>query len=92
MFQKFKRMCRKAKKTIMQVSQSKNVNHCPVGRHTAMAQSTAGDYSAVRQLYQRSGENCEIRSCHGQTCYALLVSWHHRSHFGVYRLNNEDRM
>ena len=38
MFQKFKRMCRKAKKTIMQVSTK--------GGIPAMAQSTAGDYSA----------------------------------------------
>ena len=52
MFQKLKK-CRKAKKTIMQVSnQSKNVNHCPVRGIPAMAQSTAGDYSAGRQLYQ----------------------------------------
>ena len=40
MFQKFKRMCRKAKKTIMQVSTKVRM------LIIAMAQSTAGDYSA----------------------------------------------
>ena len=35
MFQKFKECAERQRKTIMQVStQSKNVNHCPVGRHT----------------------------------------------------------
>ena len=47
MFQKFKRMCRKAKKTIMQVSTKvKMLIIALLGGIPAMAQSTAGDYSA----------------------------------------------
>lgn len=47
MFQKFKRMCRKAKKTIMQVSiKVKMLIIALLGGIPAMAQSTAGDYSA----------------------------------------------
>ena len=41
MFQKFKRMCRKAKKTIMQVSTKVRMLIIAL-----LAQSTAGDYSA----------------------------------------------
>ena len=47
MFQKFKRMCRKAKKTIMQVSTKvRMLIIALLGGIPAMAQSTAGDYSA----------------------------------------------
>ena len=47
MFQKFKRMLRKAKKTIMQVSTKvKMLIIALLGGIPAMAQSTAGDYSA----------------------------------------------
>lgn len=47
MFQKFKRMCRKAKKTIMQVSTKvRMLIIALLGSIPAMAQSTAGDYSA----------------------------------------------
>ena len=47
MFQKFKRMCRKAKKTIMPVSTKvKMLIIALLGGIPAMAQSTAGDYSA----------------------------------------------
>ena len=45
MFQKFKRMCRKAKKTIMQVSTKvRMLIIALLGGIPAMAQSTAGDY------------------------------------------------
>ncbi|MGJ1081263.1 DUF4134 domain-containing protein [Bacteroides fragilis] len=47
MFQKFKIMCRKAKKTIMQVSTKvRMLIIALLGGIPAMAQSTAGDYSA----------------------------------------------
>ena len=47
MFQKFKRMCRKAKKTNMQVSTKvRMLIIALLGGIPAMAQSTAGDYSA----------------------------------------------
>lgn len=47
MFQKFKRMCRKAKKTIMRVSTKvRMLIIALLGGIPAMAQSTAGDYSA----------------------------------------------
>lgn len=47
MFQKFKRMCRNAKKTIMQVSTKvRMLIIALLGGIPAMAQSTAGDYSA----------------------------------------------
>ena len=47
MFQKFKRMCRKAKKTIMQVSTKvKMLIIALLGGIPAMVQSPAGDYSA----------------------------------------------
>lgn len=47
MFQKFKRMCRKAKKTIMQVSTKvRMLIIALLGGIPAMAQSAAGDYSA----------------------------------------------
>ncbi|MBS5759572.1 DUF4134 domain-containing protein [Bacteroides sp.] len=51
MFQKFKRMCRKAKKTIMQVSTKvRMLIIALLGGIPAMAQSTAGDYSAGTKL------------------------------------------
>ena len=47
MFQKFKRMCRKAKKTIMQDSTKvRMLIIALLGGIPAMAQSSAGDYSA----------------------------------------------
>ena len=47
MFQKVNRMCRKAKKTIMQVSTKvRMLIIALLGGIPAMAQSTAGDYSA----------------------------------------------
>lgn len=53
MFQKFKRMCRKAKKTIMQVSTKvRMLIIALLGGIPAMAQSTAVITRPVRQLYQ----------------------------------------
>ena len=88
MFQKFKRMCRKAKKTIMQVSTKvKMLIIALLGGIPAMAQSTAGDYSAgTTALSTVAEEIVKYVPVHGQTllCHCWCCG-HHRSHFGVYR-------
>lgn len=62
MFQKFKRMCRKAKKTIMQVSTKvRMLIIALLGGIPAMAQSTAGDYSAGTTALSTVAEEINFR-------------------------------
>ncbi len=70
MFQKFKRMCRKAKKTIMQVSTKvRMLIIALLGGIPAMAQSTAGDYSAGTTALSTVAEENAFWLNHTQTKY-----------------------
>ena len=88
MFQKVKQMCRKAKGFIQGVSTKvKMLALTLFSGTTAMAQSTAGDYSAgTTALSYRGGGNCQVCTSHGQ---ALLChrrcSRHYRRHLRLHR-------
>lgn len=84
MFQKFKRMCRKAKKTIMQVSTKvRMLIIALLGGIPAMAQSTAGDYSAgTTALSTVAEEIVKYVPVMVKLCYAIA---------GVVAMNNEEQ-
>lgn len=77
MFQKFKRMCRKAKKTIMQVSTKvRMLIIALLGGIPAMAQSTAGDYSAGTTALSTVAEeiNFGVNPTKHNTCIKSYLS------------------
>ena len=79
MFQKFKRMCRKAKKTIMQVSTKvRMLIIALLGGIPAMAQSTAGDYSAgTTALSTVAEEIVKYVPVMVKLCYAIAGVYRH---------------
>ena len=87
MFQKFKRMCRKAKENYhASFHQSKMLIIALLEAYLLWLKVRQAITSRYDSSINRSRGNREIRSCDGQTllCHCWCCG-HHRSHFGVYR-------